>query len=121
MKMAILSAAAYLAVLGGAADGCGGPKGTDPCLSAGCTVTTPLRSQVGDGIWVAGEDILVGDWTPPKGWRDKKACRWFVSPAEGKPEADLPSWDMHPANSVPLGRGMSLTTADCGQWKLREE
>lgn len=127
MKMAIASAAAYLAVLGGAMDAAFSAcepagQGTDPCASSGCVVPTEavLRSSVGDGIWIVGKQIPAGTWTPPAGWDDKPACRWFVSPAEGGDATDLASWQ-HPSNPVPVEKGQSLTTIDCGTWKVKEE
>lgn len=123
MKMAIVGAAAYLALLGGALDDCNGPKqGADPCKPTACVVPTPpkLKTSVGNGIWEAGKEIPAGTWTPPAGWQDKAACRWFVSPAEGGAGDDLPSWE-HPSMPVPVEKGQSLTTADCGTWKVKEQ
>lgn len=121
MKIAIASAAAYLALLTGALDatmaGCfGGDDGkTRPGKNSPAEQTVPVQ-QMGDGIMVVGEDISPGRWQSPANWKDQKGCVWFVSPAQGKDES-LPTYrrrDEYAGRvTFTLRKGQSLTSSGC--------
>lgn len=125
MKLAIASAAAYLVILGGGMDAtmsrCS-PSPSDQPGPNGSPVQVVPPTLIGDGIWKVGTDIAPGPWTTPEGWKDKAACRWFVSPADGESGDGLPSFSRRdeyagPVSTFNLTKGQSLTTASCGTWK----
>jgi hypothetical protein len=91
------------------------------------TTSTGLRTSIGDGSWIVGDELAVGLWAPEKGWDSiiaMKDCAWFVSPAKtptpgATPTAEPSFRDANGDDVITLHAGESFTTIGCGKWVLK--
>lgn len=109
MKTVIVAASVVLAVL--APSGCG-QKGKPAGVS---------RTEIGDGVWIVGDEINPGLWEPMEDITTKKDCAWFVSPAKEPSPGASPTTEPTfrtplPDGVIELHKGEAFTTNHCGRW-----
>ena len=80
-----------------------------------------MKTEIGDGSWVVGDEIAPGRWVPSAGWvslTTKTNCVWFVSPAKARPSPTAEPTFRNPSGEdvITLHRGEAFTTSHCGKW-----
>lgn len=117
---AILAGIALAGVLAASPGGCAPKESKPPTPIQPAPEKSALRVKVGDGIWVAGEDIAIGTWRFEEDWTKKPKCAWFVSPTNGVAGYnELPSdRSKEKLKVILLTSGQSVTLKGCGNLKL---
>lgn len=119
MLKAIVAGLALAGLVMGTQTDCNGDKGkkTDPCQPNGCAI---VKTEIGDGVWIVGDELLAGRWQSDNVLEGKKGCAWFVSPAANASPSSTsePSFRDGTAGKVTitLHAGESFTTSGCGKW-----
>lgn len=82
--------------------------------------STVLRTEIGDGAWIVGDEIAPGVWQLQGTWPTENYapnCVWFVTPAKITPSPTKePSYRDGGPLIIVLHKGEAFTTLDCGKW-----